>query len=398
LIDNTLSVSYLGPFSMRPDRDLSHEWLAWLGHALGGASSDIGLPLADGLPPAGFEQVTPALFDHAVLPLVYLQMRDEPLWFNLPPAFRSLLTTAFQASATRAFLLEAELGRIVSALAQAKVPVGLLKGLALGRTVYPSIAVRPISDLDLLVPASAVDAARDVLVDLGYEGLSLPQRGRVGRWLRHYRAEIAMTDQAAICRGILAELHWSLAELPYYTQRINMADIWATFTPAPDLPHAMQPSPAVLMLHACAHLAFHHSRDLRLIWLVDVDRLARMPGFPWPEVVALAERWNLGLALQACLEAAIRWLNTPVPSYALARISALATDPVGHAMWGMGDERPGRAWQRARSTLAVLAPRDRLSYLSWLGLRLLFRPYEAATRPSAYHPARESRCHSAALQ
>lgn len=377
---------------MRPDRQLSPEWVAWLGGALGGARPLGGAlggarPSVVGPPPKDFEPVAPALSDHALLPLVYLLLRDISALEQLPPAFRSLLTLAFQASATRAVLLEAELARIVSALAQARIPVALLKGLALSRTVYPNIAARPINDFDLLIPVDAVDAARAALVSLGYAGLSLPNRGQVGRWLRRYRAEIAMTGQAEPCRGVLAELHWSLAELPYYTQRIDADTVWASTRPAPDLPGAVQPSPAVLMLHACAHLALHHSRDLRLIWLVDVDRLARTPDFPWPETVRLAERWNLGLALHESQRAAARWLGTPIPADALERIAGLAADPVGRAMWGLGDEQPGRAWRRARATLAVLGPRDRLSYLSWLGLRLLLRPYEAATRPTMQRAA-----------
>ena len=39
----------------------------------------------------------------------------------------------------------------------------LLKGAALGRLVYGSPADRPIGDLDLLIPAGRLDAAREAM-------------------------------------------------------------------------------------------------------------------------------------------------------------------------------------------------------------------------------------------
>jgi hypothetical protein len=293
------------------------------------------------------------------------------------------LAEAFQANVLRTYLMDLELARIAAALAARAVPVALTKGAATGRTIYDSPAARPVNDLDLLIHAARVDDAVEALIPLGYRPDGPLGSGRFGRWQRRYRSELQMVCAAPDRRGLLVEFHWSLVELPYFIERIPMQDVWATARPFEGLPGASLPDPASLLLHSCAHLALHHSRDLRLIWLVDIDRLARWPELDWAVVVERAERWGLGLAVQRVLEAAAGWLDTPVPADVMARLAEMAGDPVGQAMWGLGDERPGRARRRAWATWAAFGGRQRLRYGAWLLLRALARPLEAMRR-SAY--------------
>jgi len=135
--------------------------------------------------------------------------------------------------------------------------------------------------------------------------------------------------------------------------------------------------PAVLLLHACAHLALHHRRDLHLIWLVDMDRLICRAALDWARVLHLAEAGGLGLAVGACLGAAGRWLGTRVPAAVREELVRLAADPAGRAMWGLGDElMTGRWWRRAAATWAAFDGRQRGRYAAWLALRVAYRPVE----------------------
>jgi hypothetical protein len=175
---------------------------------------------------------------------------------------------------------------------------------------------------------------------------------------------------------LLVELHWALLEMPYYIDRIPMAEVWDGAVPV-DASGAWRLDHATMLIHAAAHLALHHSRDMRLIWLLDVDRLAASPALDWDKVVRLADAWNLALAVQTVLAVTTRWLGTPVPPEVMAQLAQRADDPAGHALWGLGDERPGRTWQRAKTTLAVLPPRVKLSYAGWLALRSAVATVEA---------------------
>lgn len=368
----------LAPFALRPDAELSPAWLSWLGGALRGGEG-----AAEPLPgdPAA---ILPALATHGLAPLLYLHLRDDraaaPGW---PPEALAVLAEAFQANAVRSYLMDAELARIAAALAARGVPVALLKGAATGRTVYGSPAARLVNDLDLLVPAADVEEARAAVAALGYTAHGPLGSGRLGRWQRRYRCEIQMVCARPDRRGLLVELHWSLVELPYYVERIPMPEVWATAGPAAGLPGASIPDAATLLLHGCAHVGLHHSRTLRLIWLADVDRLARSEALDWDALVERSARWGLGLVASATLKATAAWLGTPLPAAAMACLDEQAGDPVLRSMWGVADEVPGGARRRARATWAAFSGRQRLRYGAWLASRALARPFEAARRPAA---------------
>jgi hypothetical protein len=66
------------------------------------------------------------------------------------------------------------LGDVLSACETARIRVLVLKGAALAHIIYPDISLRPMSDLDLLVPASEAHRAQQVLAALGFEVPPLP--------------------------------------------------------------------------------------------------------------------------------------------------------------------------------------------------------------------------------
>jgi hypothetical protein len=364
----------LTPFALRPDTELSPAWLRWLGNALRGAG-DATEPAP---PPGDPADILPVLDEHGLLPLLYLALRDSPAWPGWNAPARTTLAEAFQANAVRSYLMDAELARITSALASCAVPAALLKGAATGRMVYGSPAARLVNDLDLLVPADDVEQARAAVGALGYAAHGPVGSGRFGRWQRRYRCEIQMVCTHPERRGLLVELHWSLVELPYYVERIPMNEVWAATRPVAGLPGAAIPDPATLLLHSCAHVSLHHSRGLRLIWLVDVDRLARSAALDWDALSERSERWGLGLAASATLKATAAWLGTPLPAAVMTRLDRQAGDPVLRSMWGLGDEVPGGARHRARVTWAAFNGRQRLRYGAWMAARALARPFEAA--------------------
>lgn len=363
-------MALLSPFRTRDGLTLAPEWYDWLATAL--RAEPVRLPQ----PPQDFGRQAHVLSGHGILPLLYVRLRDDPLWHTLSQEMRVSLADAFQQSAARSFLLDTELVRI----ANAPHSLALLKGSAVGRLVYPNPALRPVSDIDLLVRREAVDDVQSHLVDLGYVGQGLTAHRRLGALARRYRAEMPLVADVPGCGRLLVELHWALVEAPYYVERMQPDALWVGASPAPGLPGFLMPRPVLLLAHACAHLSMHHSSDLRLIWLVDVDRLARLPYFDWDELIAVAARWRLGFAIHTTLTAAGRWLGTPVPGTVTARLAELAQDPLGASFWGLGDETPGRAIRRAARSLAALGPAGGAKYAAWLVLRLALRPLELLMR------------------
>lgn len=363
-------MALLSPFRTRDELMLAPDWCDWLGSAL--RAGPVSLPP----PPQDFTQQAHVLSGHGILPLLYVRLRDDYLWRTLSQEMRASLSDAFQQSAARSFLLESELIRIGNAPGS----LALLKGSAVGRLIYPNPALRPVSDIDLLVRREAVEAVQSHLADLGYVGQGLTAHRRLGALARRYRAEMPLVADVPGCGRLLVELHWALVEAPYYVERMQPDELWAGASLAPGLPAFLMPRPVLLLAHACAHLSMHHSSDVRLIWLVDVDRLARLPDLDWHEVLDAADRWKLGFALHITLIVTRRWLGTPVPDTVTARLAELAQDPIAASSWGLGDESQGRAVRRAVRSLAALGPADGMQYAAWLALRTALRPLEIAMR------------------
>lgn len=326
---------------------------------------------------AQWQAALPVLHDQRLAPFVYAQLRRAPTWRELPPFVQQELGDAFQRHSVRAFLLDAELDGVVAALAAAQVDVLLLKGAALGRTVYASTAERPAGDLDLLVRPEQVTRAQEALHDLGYRGAGLRW---LPRWQRRYRAELPMLRQTEEGARVLVELHWALVEAPFYIDAMPLDQVWRNARPAADLPGALLPDPATLLIHCCAHLALHHSQEMRLFWLLDVDRLARWPDLDWEATLAQAERWRLDLAVSRIVARAAALFGTPLPPRVADWLARPRSDAAQHRLWGVGDEGPGRAWRRARVTWAVADPSLRRRYAAWLALRSLLWAPEQLTR------------------
>lgn len=364
----------LAPFGMAAEAALSERWLAWLAAALGSDASPAAPPPNE----ADWEAAWPALYRHGLLPLLHSRLRNSPTWDALALARREQMEAAYYHNVVRSYLLEEELGRIATALAERGIPLLLLKGLAAAQVVYDHLAQRLINDLDLLVRPADVEQAAAALEALDYRAVGLTW---LTRWQRRYRAELPLVCVHPQRAGLLVELHWSLVESPFHVARMDAESLWHSAQPARYPPAAQLPEPAILLVHGAAHLALHHSRALRLIWLVDLDRLARHPSLDWDVALQTAEAWHLGRALHEALGAAARWLGTPLPVGVGERLAALAEDPIGDATWGLGDEQPGRWWRRARVTWPLLSPSERLSYGAWLALRTVAHPIEALRRP-----------------
>ena len=128
-------------------------------------SSLLNAPLPDVLSLDEWDVLLPELRVGQLTPFVYARLRASPGWRDVPKSAQRVLAEDFQSHTLRTFLMEAELAAIAAALDEAGVPVLLLKGAALGRMVYGSPAERPISDLDLLIPADRLERAREALAE-----------------------------------------------------------------------------------------------------------------------------------------------------------------------------------------------------------------------------------------
>jgi len=273
------------------------------------------------------------------------------------------------ATAARNILIYEELGHTLQSLENAGVPVILLKGAALAETVYPSIADRPMGDVDLLVHPADRDRARAALEAAGYRFVPEPPQ-RFSPFDTEFTGEMAFwySDR------ILTELHWELTPGEWIRRLValDMEALWEDAIPLQlNGRQTLQLSPCDTLLHLCLHLTAHgyvHGHALR-----DIQRLLEhYDPFPWAQFITRSRQFRLRSICYFVLDATQSEAHPGIPQDVLDSLR-----PPTWQRWlvrHIADPRMGLAGKltpsRPRSYLLHLAVADRavdvLRVISWL--------------------------------
>ncbi len=244
--------------------------LAWLNRSIGGAPSPAPAPAEGVLASALAERVLPILSTHPGLPGEVTQA-----------ASRAALATGVR----NAVLLEAT-RRIAGACDEARVPLVLLKGIDLCERVYGNPSLRPMQDVDLLVPEPLRARAVEALSGVGFR----PEEPLGSGTLRRSVVLSGPPPQRAHIH-----LHWHLANASYplpYAARIDLEGFRARTLPWPGAPgQARVPSPEDLAVYLCEHLVKHCCEE----WIFAVDLALALRRLP-PDPVAfwrIARSWGV---------------------------------------------------------------------------------------------------------
>ncbi len=199
----------------------------------------------------------------------------------------ALRADLFESEMMRAGLAEA-LGRAAVALDRDGVPFLALKGAALGLAVYPDPGLRPMTDIDLLVPADRLDPALDALARSGF---TTPPDEEKQFWSdAFYNLPVRAPGE----HDRLVEIHWSIAQAGRHAP-----DIDGLFARARSVEAGGRvlrvPGAADLLLHQALHHSYHYFEP-KLLWIYDVA-LLHEPAAPVAEALARARRWGMLTAL-----------------------------------------------------------------------------------------------------
>ncbi|RMF72655.1 MAG: hypothetical protein D6738_10670 [Acidobacteria bacterium] len=301
---------------------------------------------------------------HRVAPLLARRLDEAGLLGRLAPEARDGLRRAVLDAQLALSRLEAMAGPALDALSAAGVPAILLKGAALGTLVYGDPSLRPMTDVDVLVPDARVE---DALAALDAAGFDVPDARTLAFWRRaYYNVPVARRD------GLEAtlEVHWSIAQRGRHAPDVD--GLFGRARPAPFAGRqARAPGPADLLLHQALHLSYHYFEP-KLIWLYDLALLfGEDPDEDplWPR----ARAWGMAIPLALAVLAVERAFPGTVPERHRERAAA-----VRRARWlvrRLGDERslglfPRWSERRHQLVLALLTldrPAAALrSLASWL--------------------------------
>jgi hypothetical protein len=251
---------------------------------------------------------------HGMLGLVHAAARAGA---TLPAPLAMGAARGAMAVAAHSALLLDRLTHILAAVAEAQehsgvaMPVLVLKGPALALTLYDSVAERPFGDLDLLLPEEAMEPAAVALERFGLQRQPEETPGLVHHWTLLGRAPSGVP--------LRVELHRRLLASPPFDRAFEARALVEKARDLPlDAPAARTTGPIDTMLHLAGHLVLQHAREERLIWVADIDRVARRllgeDDGAWGALSARATETGLAPAVDDALRAARHWFDTPVPA------------------------------------------------------------------------------------
>jgi hypothetical protein len=296
--------------------------------------------------------------------------------------------------------MEERLEETLRAFHLAGVKTVLLKGAGLARTVYESLADRPMLDLDLLVPTADADAARAAALSAGWYW------ERQQRYDSFYESHHHLPPLSDACgTRALLELHTGLFPRghPFDLDAAEVVD-----RSVPIIGHgwgAAAPSPEDHLVYLCCHWVWSHMmnggswRALR-----DVGALAERGGLDWQLCVERARQarattcvyWTLRLARTLASipvpATVLLLLKPPTPAFALERLERLFAWQVAgeracpsmrlsEALWALA-LRPG--W----SSHGGARPWRNPDLAAWWGVEHESRPLSARRLVDSLHFAR----------
>jgi hypothetical protein len=244
------------------------------------------------------------------------------------------LRSAEPGRAARAGVRRELLETVVAALRVRGVEVMLVKGAALELQYYKRLGLRPMSDVDVVVPSSRLDDAREAFEGEGWQPRDPAQLEESARTWIHATPFQHPT-------GLVIDLHWHvLAEC------LAVADddlLWSTAVSVPlgrqqvrslDRPEQLLQT----ISHGC-----RWSGVPTFGWIADAATILRAEGqLDWDRVIALAERLRLVPAVKQGLSTFDQICPHLLPEGLLRRIGTLSATLTEEAAFRARTTAPDR--------------------------------------------------------
>lgn len=146
---------------------------------------------------------------HRLVPLVSHTLQASMTESSPPDLEAALeeLRRLSKLSAHQSLRCLAELRRVIQKLQSHKIPVRVLKGLPLAKSVFGDLSLRAPGDIDLLIDESSIVEADRLLRSFGYHGLFQMDRfspKRLSFYRSHWK-DVAYRNPAT---GFEVDLHW----------------------------------------------------------------------------------------------------------------------------------------------------------------------------------------------
>ncbi len=281
---------------------------------------------ADGL---DWAYVAAAAERQGVGPLLYQWLQRHPEC-AADADVRKALHEVYWHGHFRNRLFLAELDQLATAATNRGLALMPLKGALLAPQYYEQPALRPLSDIDLLVHPKDLAPFAALLREQGYAETGSSPSYVDDEWLdldsQDYGWFASRVGFDSYIEYRVAPLELAVGRLTDldadYTRalRDQSRDVWTRASRSRDGALWLQ-SPEDLLLHVATHMAAKHLH-FRLIWLRDLALIVQRPGLDWSYVASQSARLRMAAPIIAALEAARQYVGAPITDAQIAGLVA----------------------------------------------------------------------------
>jgi hypothetical protein len=312
-------------------------------------------------------------------PLLYQAILTSGKIALLPKPDQELLRVMYYGTKLINEQILQEVGVLTGLFDQAGIPVVALKGVCFVLTIYLDPGLRPMADVDLLVPSSQISAALHIVRSSGYVDVIPDAFPGLDQLLNHATC-LKKTKRPFT---ILEVHHTLVAAEGSFAHAVPVDWFWGQTEAMSDrssvawLGHLHMLTPTAQLLYACAHAMLQHGgRDTSLRWLYDLDLLVRVYAerLDWDLLLSQARKFEWGSAVRAALSQAVEFFDTPVPKNILenlarntdrhaGRVAEMQALPATHTLEEYQKLKSLNAVGRLKLIVALTVPTP--AYMRW---------------------------------
>ncbi|MBN1967603.1 MAG: nucleotidyltransferase family protein [Anaerolineae bacterium] len=319
------------------------------------------------IPDSRWSQIVECAIQNGLGPMLLWTLKQADYSIQHIPALRPLVESAHQSAMTVA-LQERAQHDVNAALNAAGIPALWLKGAALARSVYPEPALRPMGDLDVLVPYDRREEALAVVQAQGFDFTmieSLKWRSTGDELMlklnpHHYHLRGGVGGQVILelhCRLLggddsllsLEQLAWFWSQTQ--TLRLDDGTAFDGLTPEAHL------------LYLAAHAIVQHGEDnVYLLRYFDLHRLITQHRLDWDTVIDQAVVLEWTFVVERALRHAVAYFATPVPGAIFEQLVSRrpAHEDIARVQRLQGH---GSRWERVRRKSSSLSAQEKRRFV-----------------------------------
>ncbi len=229
-----------------------------------------------------------------IAPLFWHRLTQQGFHKMAPADTAGQFHMMFRQNTIRNMRLNGELHLFLSKLNAEKIPLIALKGIVLANTVYPSVGLREMNDIDVLARPEDIPKIIRILTGMGYKpmkdaGLTLVMQ------TSHHLPGFMKKGHAQI------ELHWNITQ-PNRPYTIDPEGLWERAVRVRIAgSDALTLCAEDLLLHLCLHTSYQHPFTFGLRPFCDIAATIDHVGgaLNWQTVVNRAhdQKWQKGVYL-----------------------------------------------------------------------------------------------------